>query len=117
MPPGVRPDTFEGRTYLGLIPFRMVGAALGPAPPSRSSDLPRDQRAALLGGRARAPGIVFRSLDADRLAVVLGARLGLGLPYVWSRMRFRTAADGALAYATLRRTGECAAASCCVPGP
>lgn len=32
-------------------------------------------------------GVVFRSLDASRLAVVLGARLALGLPYRFSRMR------------------------------
>jgi uncharacterized protein YqjF (DUF2071 family) len=32
-------------------------------------------------------GVVFRSLDASRLLVVLAARLGLGLPYTWSRMR------------------------------
>ncbi len=106
MPPGVRPDTFEGRTYLGLIPFRMVGAALGPGPavPFLGTFLETNVRLYSVDERGRR-GIVFRSLDADRLAVVLGARLGLGLPYVWSRMRFRTAADGALAYATLRRHG------------
>ena len=62
-------------------------------------------------------GIVFRSLDADRLAVVLGARLGLGLPYVWSRLGFRAAArTPPSSTPPLRRTGRVAAASCCVPG-
>jgi uncharacterized protein YqjF (DUF2071 family) len=34
-PPGTTPDTFEGRTYVGLVPFRMVGTGLprGPAIP------------------------------------------------------------------------------------
>lgn len=32
MPPGVRPDTLDGRTYVGLIPFRMVDAGLGRGP-------------------------------------------------------------------------------------
>jgi hypothetical protein len=51
-------------------------------------------------------GIVFRSLDADRLAVVLGARLGLGLPYVWSRLGYRgPAPDGEIEYVTRRRKG------------
>ena len=33
-------------------------------------------------------GVVFLSLDASRLAVVLAAR-AVGIPYVWSRARFR----------------------------
>jgi uncharacterized protein YqjF (DUF2071 family) len=32
-------------------------------------------------------GVVFRSLDASRLAVVLGAKVALGLPYRFSAMR------------------------------
>ena len=34
-PPGVRPDVLDGATYVGLVPFRMVGArfAHGPAVP------------------------------------------------------------------------------------
>ena len=31
--------------------------------------------------------MVFRSLDCDRLGVVLGARAGFGTPYRWARMR------------------------------
>ena len=32
MPPGVHPDTLDGFTYVGLIPFRMVGAGVGRGP-------------------------------------------------------------------------------------
>ena len=34
-PPGTRPDTFDGRAYIGLVPFRMVDTGLphGPAVP------------------------------------------------------------------------------------
>ncbi|MGZ5400564.1 MAG: DUF2071 domain-containing protein, partial [Nocardioides sp.] len=32
MPPGVRPDTLDGVTYVGLIPFRMVGAGIARGP-------------------------------------------------------------------------------------
>jgi uncharacterized protein YqjF (DUF2071 family) len=35
-------------------------------------------------------GIVFLTLDADRLATVLLARRSLGLPYAWSRMISRS---------------------------
>jgi uncharacterized protein YqjF (DUF2071 family) len=107
LPPGVRPDTFDGHTYVGLIPFRMLDCAVGLAPPIPffGSFLETNVRLYSVDARGRR-GIVFRSLDADRLAVVLGARGVLGLPYLWSRMRFRRAGSGAdavLEYATRRR--------------
>jgi uncharacterized protein YqjF (DUF2071 family) len=109
MPPGVRPDTLDGRTYVGLIPFRMLDCAVaaGPSIPFFGSFLETNVRLYSVDRRGRR-GIVFRSLDADRLAVVLGARVALGLPYVWSRLRFRRVAGGtnaALEYVTLRRGG------------
>lgn len=47
-------------------------------------------------------GVVFRSLDAARLAVVIGARTTLGLPYVWARMRVRHIGTD-IDYSTSRR--------------
>ena len=35
MPPGVRPDVFDGCTYVGLVPFRMVGTGFAAARPRR----------------------------------------------------------------------------------
>ncbi len=109
LPPGVRPDTLDGRTYVGLIPFRMLDCALGAGPsvPFFGSFLETNVRLYSVDGRGRR-GIVFRSLDADRLAVVLGARAALGLPYVWSRLGFRRldrGPDAALEYVTRRRSG------------
>ena len=109
LPPGVRPDTLEGHTYVGLIPFRMFDCAFGVGPriPFFGSFLETNVRLYSVDARGTR-GIVFRSLDADRLAAVLGARVALGLPYVWSRMRFDRAGDGAdavLEYATRRRGG------------
>jgi uncharacterized protein YqjF (DUF2071 family) len=104
MPPGVRPDTIEGRTFVGLIPFRMVGSGLGPRPavPFFGTFLETNVRLYSIDEDGRR-GIVFRSLDADRLPVVLGARLGLGLPYIWSRMAFRFTPAGTFTYTTQRR--------------
>jgi uncharacterized protein len=88
MPPGVRPDVLDGRTYVGLIPFRMVGAGLahGPAVPWLGTFLETNVRLYSVDGTGRR-GIVFLSLDTDRAAVVVGARAALGLPYRWARMR------------------------------
>jgi uncharacterized protein YqjF (DUF2071 family) len=121
MPPGVRPDTVEGRTFVGLIPFRMLDCALGVGPrvPFFGSFLETNVRLYSVDGRGRR-GIVFRSLDADRLAVVLGARAALGLPYVWSRMGFRRSGQGpdaVLDYVTRRRDEATSSRLVLRPGP
>jgi uncharacterized protein YqjF (DUF2071 family) len=94
MPPGVRPDTLDGVTYVGLIPFRMVGAGVGRGPgvPYLGSFLETNVRLYSVDDTGRR-GIVFLSLDADRLAVVVGARLTFGLPYRWARMSYHERGD------------------------
>lgn len=93
MPPGVRPDVLDGATFVGLIPFRMVGAgfAHGPAIPWAGTFLETNVRLYSVDETGRR-GIVFLSLDTDRSAVVAGARAVFGLPYRWAAMRYR--ADG-----------------------
>ena len=97
MPPGVRPDVHEGVTYVGLVPFRMVGAGLprGPAVPWAGTFLETNVRLYSVDSTGRR-GIVFCSLDADRLLVVAAARMLFGLPYRWGRLRHRCrpSADG-----------------------
>lgn len=97
MPPGVRPDVHEGVTYVGLVPFRMVGAGPphGPAVPWAGTFLETNVRLYSVDSTGRR-GIVFRSLDSDRVLVVMGARMLFGLPYRWGRLRHRCrpSADG-----------------------
>jgi uncharacterized protein YqjF (DUF2071 family) len=50
-------------------------------------------------------GIVFLTLDASRLATVLLARFGLGLPYAWSAMRARREGDRMSYHSTRRWPG------------
>ena len=104
MPPGVRPDVLDGVTYVGLIPFRMVGAgvARGPAVPWFGSFLETNVRLYSVDETGRR-GIVFLSLDTDRAAVVAGARAAFGLPYRWARMRHRARGDVHSYDARLRR--------------
>src|SRR6188768_2182094 len=107
MPPGVRPDTLDGVTYVGLIPFRMVsaGIARGPGVPWFGSFLETNVRLYSVDDTGRS-GIVFLSLDAERAAVVLGARAVFGLPYRWSRMRYRASGDVHSYETRLRRPGR-----------
>jgi uncharacterized protein len=94
MPPGVRPDVLDGRTYVGLVPFRMVDAGVlrGPRVPWAGTFLETNVRLYSVDDTGRR-GIVFLSLDTDRSVVVLGARAAFGLPYRWSRMRHEVTMD------------------------
>jgi uncharacterized protein YqjF (DUF2071 family) len=93
LPPGAAPDVlpagrFRGLTPVALVPFKMVGAGFGngPAIPYFGTFWETNVRLYSVDAQGR-HGVVFSSLDASRLAVVLGARLALGLPYRFSRMR------------------------------
>jgi len=94
LPAGTRPDVIDGVTWVGLIPFAMRRVALfGRMPlPYLSSFLECNVRLYSVDERGRR-GVVFLSLDADRLLPVLAARVSYGLPYCWSRSRLRSAGD------------------------
>ncbi|MDX6308392.1 MAG: uncharacterized protein QOI06_1438 [Nocardioidaceae bacterium] len=103
LPPGTVPDVFDGSSWVGLIPFRMVGAGLltGPAVPWLGTFPEINVRLYGVDGTGRR-SVVFRSLESSRLAVVLGARATFGLPYCWAGMRVRRVGTG-IEYTTARR--------------
>jgi uncharacterized protein YqjF (DUF2071 family) len=103
LPPHTRPDVHDGSSWVGLIPFQMVGAGVGtgPAVPWLGTFAETNVRLYSVDEQGRR-GIVFRTLEASRLAVVLGARAAFGLPYTWARMRV-SEADGVLTYSSRRR--------------
>ncbi|WP_285647945.1 DUF2071 domain-containing protein [Actinomycetospora sp. NBRC 106375] len=102
LPPGVRPDVHDGATWVGLVPFRMVGAGVlrGPSIPWLGTFPETNVRLYTVDARG-VRGIVFRSLDATRLAVVAGARAAFGLPYRWASMSIAETA-GERTYVTRR---------------
>jgi len=106
MPTGVRPDVHEGRTYVGLVPFRMVGVSLGRGPgiPYFGTFLETNVRLYSVDARGRR-GVVFLSLDTDRAAAVPAIRAAIGAPYRWARMRFERDGDLVSYDARLRRFG------------
>jgi uncharacterized protein len=103
LPPGTLPDVHEGSTYVGLIPFRMqrIGLFGAPGIPYLGSFAETNVRLYSVDEQGRR-GVVFRSLDADRLLPVLAARWAARLPYLWSRMRIERDGD-VLTYASRRR--------------
>jgi uncharacterized protein YqjF (DUF2071 family) len=103
LPAGTVPDTFEGRSYVGLVPFVMrgIGAWGSPGIPYLGTFCETNVRLYTVDGAGRR-GVVFVSLDASRLAPVLAARWGPGLPYLWSRMRCAQRGDE-IGYSCRRR--------------
>lgn len=102
LPPGTRPDVFDGSTWVGLIPFRLSGSAFGPAPavPWAGTFLETNVRLYSVDGLGRR-GVVFRTLEAERLVSVLAANAGLGLPYRWASMS-QSRRDGVVEYRSRR---------------
>lgn len=93
MPPGVVPDDFDGSAWVGLIGFRMQGAGLGRGPGIPYFGSFNEINVRLYSKEPDGTrGVVFLSLDATRLAIVLAARVA-GIPYVWSRADFRGVGD------------------------
>jgi uncharacterized protein YqjF (DUF2071 family) len=103
LPRGVRPDTLDGVTYVGLVAFRMhnVGWFRLPGVPYLGSFAETNVRLYSVDDAGRR-GVVFRSLDAARLIPVLAARALFGLPYLWSRMAVDRDGD-TIAYRSVRR--------------
>ena len=90
LPQGIVPDEFDGTSWVGLIPFRLDRATLfgSPSVPYAGSFIEVNVRlyGVDLWGRR---GVVFRSLEASRLAAVLAARAAFSLPYFWSGTRMQ----------------------------
>jgi uncharacterized protein YqjF (DUF2071 family) len=103
-PPGTRPDVFaDGMTYVGLVPFAMSDVALGISRPMPYFGRFLETNVRLYStDDAGRHGVLFRSLETTRLAVVPLTRICLGVPYTWAKMRL--ARDGTLiAYQSVRR--------------
>jgi uncharacterized protein len=87
LPSGLTLDTYEGRAFVGLVPFTMQGvrpALLPPFPPL--SDFHETNVRTYVHHEGKDPGVWFFSLEAaSRIAVRL-ARSWFKLPYHFARM-------------------------------
>ncbi|MCD9623657.1 DUF2071 domain-containing protein [Rhabdothermincola salaria] len=97
LPTGVRPDLFEGRAWVGLVPFEMqrlrlviAGREL-PAVPTTENFSEVNVRTYVIGPRG--PGVWFDSLDASSRLGAAAARVAWSLPYQRSQIH-TSAHDG-----------------------
>ncbi len=85
LPDGVRVDTFDGRAWVGLIPFEMRRVQLGPTPPIPylSHFIEINVRTYVVDAFGRR-AVWFFSLDVPRSLVVGVARTLFSLPYCFA---------------------------------
>lgn len=88
LPLGLQVDTFEGKAWVGIVPFFMRGVRPRglPAIPGVSNFLELNLRT-YVRDRSGRPGIWFYSLDANQALAVYIARAAFGLPYRFAEMR------------------------------
>lgn len=97
-------DTFEGRAWVGVVPFTLRGLRARGLPriPGLSEFPELNVRTYVtIDGK---PGVYFFSLDAANRAAVIGARAAFHLNYFHALMSV-TKAQGGITYLS-RRTGE-----------
>jgi len=91
-PPGTEPDTFEGRSYVGVVPFQMADTGFARGPAFFGTFLETNVRLYSVDRTGRR-GVVFLSLDTNRLDMVAAGRWIFGVPYRWARMSYRAQGD------------------------
>src|SRR5262245_17386719 len=100
-PPGTEPDTFDGRSFVGVVPFQM--SVFG-------TFLETNVRLYSVDETGRR-GVVFLSLDTTRLDMVAAGRWVFGAPYRWARMSYRQDGYRRVYDSTLRWRGLPASSS------
>jgi len=106
LPDGLFADTFDGKAYLGVVPFFMhnIRPRFLPAVPGISNFMELNLRT-YVQDRAGVPGVWFYSLDANQWLAVKLARRFFHLPYEHARMQASRTADRHIRFESLR-TGE-----------
>jgi len=107
LPAGLTVDPWEGRAWLGVVPFRMEGVRprFLPAMGGLSNFPELNVRTYVRDERGRA-GVWFYSLDCAQPIAVWAARAFFGLPYFQARMREQLDERGAGISYDCQRRGE-----------
>lgn len=115
LPKGYRVDTFDGRAWVGLIPFHMRRIRL---PGIERLGLPwstfpeTNVRTYIVDSRGRR-GVWFCSLDITRIVPTLVARTTYSLPYCSADMTIDESHPGLVRYWSSRRWPKAAATAGC----
>ena len=104
LPPDLKVDTFEGKAYLGIVPFfmRNIRPRFCPIVPGISNFLELNLRT-YVRDRSGSPGVWFYSLDANQRLAVTIARRFYHLPYFFADMSAEHSSNGTIRYSSLRK--------------
>lgn len=109
-------DEYDGRAWIGVVPFWMSGVTMRGVPPLPAlSTFPELNVRTYVRHRDR-PGIWFFSLDAASRLAVFGGRLLFLLPYFYADMR-ADEREGRVNYFSRRSAGAQFVASYSATGP
>lgn len=86
LPPGLELDLFDGRAWLGIVPFRLSGVRLRGMPPLPGLSAFPELNVRTYVRRGDQRGVWFISLDAASWPVVRVARNWYNLPYFEAEM-------------------------------
>lgn len=102
LPTGLYVDTFDGRAFIGIVPFYMknIRPRFLPAVPGISNFLEMNLRTYVHDGNGNA-GVWFYSLDANQWLAVKLARSLFHLPYFQAKMQAQNI-DGTINYSWKR---------------
>lgn len=102
LPPGLPLDTYEGKAWIGIVPFHMRNVRLRGLPPLPPMSAFPELNVRTYVTIDEKPGVWFFSLDATNRLAVEGARRLFHLPYFMAQMHVQ--ADGDTVHYTCKRT-------------
>lgn len=98
VPPVLPLDTFDGRAWIGVVPFRMSDVSLRRVPPLPWLSAFPEINVRTYTTLENKPGVFFFSLDATNPLAVWGARAFFHLPYFRARIEITRLAGEHRAY-------------------
>jgi uncharacterized protein YqjF (DUF2071 family) len=101
IPQGLELDLFEGRAYVGVVPFRMEGVAPRWIPPSPGLHAFPELNLRTYVKAGNKQGVWFFSLDAGQRLAVRVARRFFHLPYFDAKFEIGSAGEG-IEYSAVR---------------
>jgi uncharacterized protein YqjF (DUF2071 family) len=104
VPPTLRIDTFDGRAWLGIVPFRMRDVHLRRLPRVRGLSAFPELNVRTYVTVGGTPGVFFLSLDAGNPVAVAAARIWAHLAYFNAEMEVRRE-RGTIRYTSHRTHG------------
>ncbi|MGE3818755.1 MAG: YqjF family protein [Isosphaeraceae bacterium] len=104
IPPDLSLDLYDGKAYVGLVPFTMRDVRpVGLPAVGWLSNFHETNVRTYVHHEGRDPGVWFFSLEAANSVAVVLARTLFSLPYHRAEMSLERTEDGAIRYASTRR--------------